>query len=211
MSRIVAAIFLVQLFSAAGFRSYVTVPAMVPHQEVPAHVVGYDYFKKGPEKKEIRRLWKNILFPGLYVEYADTKEAKKTIKIETKTKPIKSRYEGEPVVIQKTYNAVDPSLVPNLTGEIVKEKPLKPVTRPADFVTPVPKKAKTIQLGSGISVLPNIAQFPRPKKPLILYEYEASPDCRKVREACTILDLTVDFRPCPGECITKHIFLLSPF
>lgn len=38
----------------------------------------------------------------------------------------------------------------------------------------------------------------RPSKPLVLYEYEASPFCRKVREAIAILDLTVVYKPCPG-------------
>jgi len=38
----------------------------------------------------------------------------------------------------------------------------------------------------------------RPEKPVILYEYEASPFCRKVREACSMLDLVVEYRPCPG-------------
>ena len=37
----------------------------------------------------------------------------------------------------------------------------------------------------------------RPEKPLILYEYEACPFCRKVREALTALDLQADIRPCP--------------
>lgn len=38
----------------------------------------------------------------------------------------------------------------------------------------------------------------RPVKPPVIYEYEASPFCRKVREACCLLDLTVEYRPCPG-------------
>jgi len=38
---------------------------------------------------------------------------------------------------------------------------------------------------------------PRPKQPLELYEFEACPYCRKVREALTALDLEVDVRPCP--------------
>lgn len=38
----------------------------------------------------------------------------------------------------------------------------------------------------------------RPAKPLILYEFEASPFCKKVREAMSMLDLTVEYRPCPG-------------
>ena len=38
---------------------------------------------------------------------------------------------------------------------------------------------------------------PRPKQPLVLYEFEGCPYCRKVREALTALDLEVDVRPCP--------------
>jgi len=37
----------------------------------------------------------------------------------------------------------------------------------------------------------------RPKLPLELYEFEACPFCRKVREALTMLDLEVLIRPCP--------------
>jgi glutathione S-transferase len=37
----------------------------------------------------------------------------------------------------------------------------------------------------------------RPEKPLELYEYEASPYCRKVREALTVLDLEALIYPCP--------------
>lgn len=33
--------------------------------------------------------------------------------------------------------------------------------------------------------------------PLIIYEFEACPFCRKVREAVSILSLTVTYRPCP--------------
>lgn len=38
----------------------------------------------------------------------------------------------------------------------------------------------------------------RPTGRLILYEFDSSPFCRKVRDACTMLDLTIDVRPCPG-------------
>jgi glutathione S-transferase len=38
----------------------------------------------------------------------------------------------------------------------------------------------------------------RPTKPLVVYEYDASPFCRKVREACSVLDLEVLYKPCPG-------------
>ena len=37
----------------------------------------------------------------------------------------------------------------------------------------------------------------RPREPLLLYEFESCPFCRKVREALTMLDLEADVRPCP--------------
>ncbi|GBG83767.1 hypothetical protein CBR_g37568 [Chara braunii] len=37
-----------------------------------------------------------------------------------------------------------------------------------------------------------------PEKPIVLYEFEGCPFCRKVREAVTILDLDVLFYPCPS-------------
>lgn len=39
---------------------------------------------------------------------------------------------------------------------------------------------------------------PRPQEPLILYEYDSSPYCKRVREMINLLDLTVEYRPCPG-------------
>lgn len=42
--------------------------------------------------------------------------------------------------------------------------------------------------------------YPKQKLPIILYEFEGCPFCRKVREAVSILSLEVTFRPCPqGE------------
>jgi len=43
-----------------------------------------------------------------------------------------------------------------------------------------------------------LGEAPRPAVPLILYEYEGSPFCRRVREMINLLDLTVEYRPCPG-------------
>jgi len=37
----------------------------------------------------------------------------------------------------------------------------------------------------------------RPAEPLVLYDFESCPFCRKVREALTVLDLEADVRPCP--------------
>ena len=38
---------------------------------------------------------------------------------------------------------------------------------------------------------------PRPAEPLVLYEFESCPFCRKVREALSVLDLEAEVRPCP--------------
>ena len=38
---------------------------------------------------------------------------------------------------------------------------------------------------------------PRPAQPIDVYEFEACPFCRKVREAITALDLTAQIYPCP--------------
>lgn len=40
---------------------------------------------------------------------------------------------------------------------------------------------------------------PRPEQPLELYEFEACPYCRKVREALTMLDLEAMIYPCPKD------------
>jgi len=42
---------------------------------------------------------------------------------------------------------------------------------------------------------------PPPKHHLILYEYEASPWCRLVREYATILNLSIHIRPCPRQTL----------
>lgn len=54
--------------------------------------------------------------------------------------------------------------------------------------------ASVARLGSGVAVGP---LGPRPAAPLELYEFEACPWCRKVREALTVLDLEAVIRPCP--------------
>src|SRR5215510_4471812 len=50
------------------------------------------------------------------------------------------------------------------------------------------------RLGSGMSVA---ATGKRPPEPLALYEFEACPFCRKVRETLSILDLDAMVYPCP--------------
>lgn len=164
--------------------------------------VFYDYFKKGPEKKEIGRLWKNIIFPGIYVEYADTKEPKKTIKIETKDKRPDVRNEGvvnQPSTVG-TYQTLDPTYTVTYESSVaLKNAELKPPTKPTNFVAPLPKKSTDLNNNRNIiQCLPNVGKFPRPKKPIVIYEFETDTQCRQVREACTLLDLIVEYRPCPG-------------
>jgi glutathione S-transferase len=43
-----------------------------------------------------------------------------------------------------------------------------------------------------------LTNAPKPDVPLVLYEYDASPFCKRVREMINLLDLTVEYRPCPG-------------
>ena len=65
-------------------------------------------------------------------------------------------------------------------------------TRTFDVATSLMTSVGRLGLGHGVGRLGI-----RPEKPLILYEYEACPFCRKVREALTQLDLSVEIRPCP--------------
>lgn len=42
-----------------------------------------------------------------------------------------------------------------------------------------------------------VRQVPQPQKPIVLYDMEGCPYCRRVREALTALNLDVEIRPCP--------------
>lgn len=54
--------------------------------------------------------------------------------------------------------------------------------------------ASVLRLGAGLMAG---HQGPRPEQPIELYEFEACPFCRKVREALTHLDLQAIVHPCP--------------
>lgn len=54
-----------------------------------------------------------------------------------------------------------------------------------------------VRLGTAGFVGDGIEGFKRPEKTLELYEFQACPFCRKVREALTLLDLDVLVYPCP--------------
>eukprot|EP00884_Botryococcus_braunii_P002629 jgi/Botrbrau1/12367/Bobra.0239s0016.1 len=55
-----------------------------------------------------------------------------------------------------------------------------------------------LTFAAGAFVSPNLASYKNnPKEPIILYEFQGCPYCRKVREVASILDIDVLFRPCP--------------
>ncbi len=54
--------------------------------------------------------------------------------------------------------------------------------------------ASVARLGSGMAVA---GTGKRPDQPLVLYDFEACPFCRKAREALSILDLEAMVYPCP--------------
>ena len=66
--------------------------------------------------------------------------------------------------------------------------------RPLDVTTSF--AASIARVGAGMAVAGVGA---RPEKPLELYEFEACPFCRKVREALSILDLDAVIYPCPKD------------
>lgn len=49
----------------------------------------------------------------------------------------------------------------------------------------------------------------RPEKPLHVFEFEACPFCRRVREAITMLDLDVIFFPCPKNGALYRSYVIS--
>jgi glutaredoxin len=50
----------------------------------------------------------------------------------------------------------------------------------------------------------NLISCQRPKKPLIFYQYEGCPYCRKVREIMSVLALDVVVYPCPRTTLAKY-------
>lgn len=56
--------------------------------------------------------------------------------------------------------------------------------------------ASYVRLGAGL-IAGRLG--PRPKLPIIIYEFEDCPFCRRVREAASQLDLELEIRPCPKK------------
>ena len=53
-----------------------------------------------------------------------------------------------------------------------------------------------VAAGKSTTVVEGLAAYPAFRTPPVLYEFEACPYCRFVREAVTALDLVVDVKPC---------------
>ena len=73
-----------------------------------------------------------------------------------------------------------------------------PVVKPADVaVSGFASMARMpFAAGKGTTALEGLAAAPPVRRPPVLYEFEACPYCRFVREAVTALDLVVDVKPC---------------
>jgi len=69
------------------------------------------------------------------------------------------------------------------------------VGRPLNFCAAL--WASLLRCMSGEFMATGLKDCKRPAKPLKLYEYEACPFCRKVREAMCVLDLDHEVYPCP--------------
>ena len=53
--------------------------------------------------------------------------------------------------------------------------------------------------GKAVRETSDVAKFPRPEKPLKMYQFQGCPFCKKVREAVISLDLDVIYYPCPRD------------
>jgi hypothetical protein len=108
-----------------------------------------------------------------------------------------------------TFAAADVKSMPSYqSASTLITKSLAKVAKPANFVLPTPKKVSSSGAAGGVVPIANVASFPKAKKPLVVYEYEGCGECKKVREAIALLDLIVEFRPCPGG-VTGFADLLS--
>eukprot|EP00040_Diaphanoeca_grandis_P017006 m.88257 g.88257 ORF g.88257 m.88257 type:complete len:331 (-) comp26171_c2_seq2:314-1306(-) len=57
---------------------------------------------------------------------------------------------------------------------------------------------------AGVIAVGNLDKCKRPVKPIILYEYEGCPFCKKVRENVSALALDVEIRPTPRETLAEY-------
>ena len=179
-----------------------------------------DEGKNEDKSKELvrRALWATT--PWIFKDYEDTKnyvDGKKTVKVVVKEKTVdgglgsyrdRERDRGS-YETTGTYNMMDSSRAPVVSGSVqdalFKNKGKAGPSGQAKVEAPKVgllgntgmKVAQAVQ-GGGAGVLADINKYKRPSKTLLLYEYEGSPFCKKVREACSLLDVIVEYRPCPS-------------
>lgn len=159
---------------------------------------------KKPERKDISKILFKTIFPNIFESYDDVVTTKETIKVKTERPTIKNRFsieELEKVDINSgRYNAVDPKSVPrNVDASQIKSQTLRPVTKPANFVAPEPKRAAGVRLGNAGKLMANIPPGAlKQRKPVVMYDVESSTTCKKIRETLCMLDITVELRPCPN-------------
>lgn len=164
------------------------------------------------KKRDLGRVLQTIIFPNIYSEYDDTAaigSSKETVKIKTEaykklqneySRPEYKKVKGEDMTDGK-YVSMDEASVPTTKGAAYVDamsrlgKPMKP----KGFKANRPSGLKLgLATGPGAVCGADVKSWPKPKKPLILYEYEGQGSSRKVREACSYLDLIVEIRPSPG-------------
>jgi glutathione S-transferase len=63
--------------------------------------------------------------------------------------------------------------------------------------------AALVRLGVGAQISKGLSEEKKPKKLLQLYEFEACPYCKKVRETLCVLDLDAIIYPCPRETLSE--------
>lgn len=65
----------------------------------------------------------------------------------------------------------------------------------------VPEGQYSVFSGAGRHVVEtsDAAKFPRPEKPVKIFQFQGCPFCKKTREAVVALDLDVEFYPCPKD------------
>ena len=114
------------------------------------------------EKREIGRLIKNIIFPNIYTEYADTKDALPTIKVNTGvTSEEKKAMAARASATDKggrldkqpaKFVMMDPDFEEKANA---KAQGLQPVRAPAGFVPPIPKFGRKEE---SVKVLPDVSK-----------------------------------------------------
>jgi len=195
--------------SLAWCQAYLAPAPKTPTSKTRLH---YNYLgnKDDEKRKDPVRLLKNMIFPGIYQTYEDTKPVRETIRIVPEAKPaptanipsfdkkkkfirndIKSFFSDQ--AKSGSYEMMDPKTAPVVIDMMKVKNSLKPVTKPVNFKAPEPKKA--LIAAGGLNVIPGTKKN---AKPIVIYEYEASGECQRVRQACSLLDLVVEYRPCPG-------------